>query len=153
MLGPGICGYSSASMCIQSLKPHGTLSWRKPEPPRLSLPGGLNVTQRCENPPGPQVSTPIWSLWATWPVMTLCQLKPTSWRRVAASSSSHQGNLLAIQATNLQAATRCPAGELQQQLSCKAQQNHEGRSHKSARRFHRTANCTPTSFFPLSTDG
>ena len=46
-------------MCIQSLKPHVPLSWRIPEHTGLSLPGCLNVTQRCETPLGTQVSTPI----------------------------------------------------------------------------------------------
>ena len=47
---------------------------------------------------------------------------------------------------HLLGATRCPAGELQ---TATDQQEHEGRSHKPARRFHRTVNCTATSFpFP-----
>ena len=43
---------------------------------------------------------------------SLFQFNPTSWRRVAASSSSHQGNLLAIQALQTEQRWR-PAGELQ----------------------------------------
>ena len=69
----------------------------------------------------------------------------SSWRRVAASSSSHQGNLLATQALS---SSKLRLGVQQenfnQPLSCTTQQ-------KPARRFHRTSNGTAaTSFFHFS---
>ena len=67
----------------------------------------------------------------------------SSWRRVAASSSSHQGNLLATQALSTSQLRRDVQQEnFKQQLSCTTQQ-------KPARRFHRTSNGTATSFFPF----
>ena len=67
----------------------------------------------------------------------------SSWRRVAASSSSHQGNLLATQAllsSKLQLDVQ--QENLNQPLSCTTQQ-------KPTRRFHTTSNGTAAT--PFST--
>ena len=151
MLGPGICGYSSASMCSQKPEAAWPIVWRKPEQGLPSAPRGASKSHRvvkirletqgsttighsgpheCEVP-GSNIS-PCLHLLTLFPSnssrgahrsfhdpaqgrklsslfrflssrgaqrpSSLFQLKPTSWRRVAASSSSHQGNLLAIQA-------------------------------------------------------
>ena len=69
----------------------------------------------------------------------------SSWRRVAASSSSHQGNLLATQAlSSSKLRLDVQQENLNQPLSCTTQQ-------KPTRRFHTTSNGTAaTSFFHFS---
>ena len=56
-VGTGYLWTTVRPICEVKPWPHVLCSGDKPEPPELSLPGCGNVTQRCENWPGTQLST------------------------------------------------------------------------------------------------